>query len=170
MQFVQWQVNLNNFNYILLFYIQNELSALVRSIYWITSLHQIKSPSEPASLSDLASLQSCLPLTLTATLSHGQPLQSNEYNWVPCLWTCTWLAFTWMSFLPCLWVRLLLFLWMQLKNHFSAAPSPAYLQHPPSLWVYCHLLIALLQWKTSISPVIYSSVGIKLLEVNEETC
>lgn len=80
MQFVQWQVNLNNFNYILLFYIQNELSSLVRSIYWITSLHQIKSPSEPASLSDLASLQSCFPLTLIAILSHVQPLQSNEYN------------------------------------------------------------------------------------------
>lgn len=141
MQFVQWQVNLNNFNYILLFYIQNELSSLVRGIYWITSLHQIKSPSEPASLRDLASLQSCLPLTLIAILSHVQPLQSNECNWVPCLGTRTWLAFTWMSFLPCLWVRLT----VPLDETRITSPQrlpQLYLQHPPPLWLYCSLCLS----------------------------
>lgn len=177
MQFVPRHVNLNNFNYILLFYIHNELSSLARSINWLTILHQIKSPFEglgSGSLTGLGSgsltnFHSRLPLTLTCSA-----LQSDEWHRVSCLFTPTQTAPSFgCPFCLSMSQRWLFFLKIQPKNHLSAIDLPQiYLQHQccPSLWGYYNIYIALLQWKASVSPVTCSSVDIKLLELGEETC
>ena len=121
-------------------------------------------------LCGLAAWQSSVTALLSSRHHPLSPLEADECSYIPCL--CISVHNTpslGTSLLPCVWVILLLFLKIKLKNQLSANPHPALSAHYPSLSILQLIDIALLLWKIPVSPLICSSMDIKMMRIDWRT-